>query len=279
MQPPRRDWWEDRLQSLCWARNSGRDLVGAVFLAAERNLERREAQRKRAGQSQGTGRSLWPTLTAGAPCPSSSWALCVPPVDAVARWGCRGRGPRVARAPGTWTPGSTCSAACLYPLLLKEKETLTLAFFIPQELKVACEHQASHRSKAAGVQPSWYRVGADVFKAAQFLKPSFEPLGSSSRRHSWRALPLPGREHCCPKGLLLPGTGFLGCPDRPLHHHPGLGGQGAPGFLRISLSANILSAQIPNPVLGRTVTACCACCVFLTAGWELGDAGKSHGDE
>lgn len=42
----------------------------------------------------------------------------------------------MARTPGARIPVSICSAACLYPLLLKEKETLPLVFFAPQELMV-----------------------------------------------------------------------------------------------------------------------------------------------
>lgn len=81
-----------------------------------------------------------------------------------------------------------------------------------------------------------------MFKAA---RPSFEPLGSSSRRHSWRALPLPGRGHCCPEGLLPPGTGFLGCPDRPLHHPRPLGLE-ARGPQASLESASLLTFSVPR---------------------------------
>lgn len=52
---------------------------------------------------------------------------------------------------GTWIPVSTCSAACLYHLLLKEKETLTLAFFIPQELMEGIPQEKGHLGPALWV--------------------------------------------------------------------------------------------------------------------------------
>lgn len=65
--------------------------------------------------------------------------MCVPSVDVLGMQGLPAAAGGRQREEGLLVPGwwdliavSTCSAACLHPLVLKEeKKTLTLAFFIP----------------------------------------------------------------------------------------------------------------------------------------------------